>query len=83
VLSPVPGQNCIRELPLRRSTPGKLFTDSLTAVVFCSETDCDRLIKSCTREDLLFVLYAGFHAGLRENGNRLFVRHSRLKSRLI
>ena len=34
---------------------------------FCSETERDRLIKSCTREDLAFVLYAGFHAGLRKN----------------
>jgi integrase len=40
---------------------GRRFKD------FCSETQRDRLIKTCSREDLLFVLYSGFHAGLRKN----------------
>src|SRR6266496_1314698 len=40
---------------------GRRFKD------FCSETERDRLIKNCTREDLGFVLYCGFHAGLRKN----------------
>jgi integrase len=34
---------------------------------FCTEKQRDRLIDSCTREDLAFVLYCGFHAGLRKN----------------
>jgi integrase len=34
---------------------------------FCTENQRDFLISSCQREDLLFVLYCGFHAGLRKN----------------
>jgi integrase len=34
---------------------------------FCSEEQRDALIAACPREDLAFVLYAGFHAGLRKN----------------
>jgi integrase len=34
---------------------------------FCSEDQRDKLIHSCTREDLAFVEYSGFHAGLRKN----------------
>lgn len=34
---------------------------------FCSEEERDRLIQTTTREDLRFVLFAGFHAGLRKN----------------
>src|SRR5439155_23224783 len=34
---------------------------------FCLETERDRLIKECQREDLSFVLLCGFHAGLRKN----------------
>lgn len=34
---------------------------------FCSAAIRDRLIETCKREDLKFVLYCGFHAGLRKN----------------
>jgi hypothetical protein len=34
---------------------------------FCTEIQRDLLINSCQREDLLFVLFCGFHAGLRKN----------------
>jgi integrase len=34
---------------------------------FCTEEQRDLLIQRCNREDLLFVLYCGFHAGLRKN----------------
>lgn len=33
---------------------------------FCTETQRNKLISTCTREDLSFVLYCGFHAGLRK-----------------
>jgi integrase len=33
---------------------------------FCSVELRDRLIRECPREDLKFVLYSGFHAGLRK-----------------
>ena len=32
---------------------------------FCSREERDRLIETCTRDDLRFILHAGFHAGLR------------------
>lgn len=34
---------------------------------FCTRGQRDRIIRSCKREDLRFVLYCGFHAGLRKN----------------
>lgn len=34
---------------------------------FLHENDRDRLIRTCEREDLKFVLFCGFHAGLRKN----------------
>ena len=34
---------------------------------FCTPELRDRLIRECPREDLKFVLYCGFHAGLRFN----------------
>lgn len=34
---------------------------------FCTAEQRDRLIKTCKREDLRFVLFCGFHAGLRKN----------------
>ena len=34
---------------------------------FCTESQRDLLISSCKREDLAFVLFCGFHAGLRKN----------------
>jgi integrase len=34
---------------------------------FCTESQRDLLISTCTRDDLLFVFYCGFHAGLRKN----------------
>lgn len=34
---------------------------------FCTAQQRDRLISTCKREDLRFVLYCGFHAGLRKN----------------
>ena len=34
---------------------------------FCAEEERDRLIDSCTRTDLRYVLYCGFHAGLRKD----------------
>jgi integrase len=33
---------------------------------FCTEAERDKLIDTCTREDLKFVLFVGFHAGLRK-----------------
>jgi site-specific recombinase XerD len=36
-------------------------------VAYCSREVRDQLIKQCPREDLKFVLYAGFHAGFRKN----------------
>jgi integrase len=33
---------------------------------FCDRATVDRLIANCTREDLKFVLFCGFHAGLRK-----------------
>jgi len=33
---------------------------------FCDKATVDLLIKNCVREDLKFVLYCGFHAGLRK-----------------
>ena len=36
-------------------------------VEYCSKEVRDRLIEECPREDLKFVLYAGFHAGFRRN----------------
>lgn len=33
----------------------------------CTEEQRDRLISTCNREDIAFVLYCGFHAGLRKN----------------
>jgi integrase len=34
--------------------------------VYCRNVECDQLIENCGREDLRFILYAGFHAGLRK-----------------
>jgi integrase len=34
---------------------------------FCTEHQRDRLIRTATRDDLKFVEYCGFHAGLRKN----------------
>ena len=34
--------------------------------IFCSLALRDRLIRECPREDLKFILYCGFHAGLRK-----------------
>ena len=34
---------------------------------FCTAAQRDKLISECGREDLRFVLYCGFHAGLRKN----------------
>jgi integrase len=34
---------------------------------FCSEEQRDLLISTCHRDDLLFCLFCGFHAGLRKN----------------
>jgi integrase len=36
-------------------------------VRFCSRDLRDKLIADCDREDLLFILMVGFHAGLRKN----------------
>lgn len=33
---------------------------------FCDKATVERLIANCTREDLKFVLFCGFHAGLRK-----------------
>jgi integrase len=55
-------RNPVSELDLAESE-----TRGLRLKDFCSAEQRDRLIKSCTREDLAFVLHAGFHAGLRKN----------------
>jgi integrase len=34
---------------------------------FCTSKQRDQLLKNCQRDDLKFVLYCGFHAGLRRN----------------
>lgn len=34
---------------------------------FCTPEQVERLIRDCPREDLRFILYCGFHAGLRKN----------------
>jgi site-specific recombinase XerD len=36
-------------------------------VAYCSRQVRDQLIEECPREDLKFILYAGFHAGFRKN----------------
>jgi len=41
--------------------------ESTPRVAYCSREVRDRLIQECPREDLKFVLYAGFHAGFRKN----------------
>ena len=35
--------------------------------LFCDPDLRDSLIKNCTREDLKFILFCGFHAGMRKN----------------
>jgi integrase len=59
--------NVCRRNPLDELDPAETETRGLRLKDFCTEEQRDRLIKTCLREDLAFVLYAGFHAGLRKN----------------
>jgi integrase len=34
--------------------------------LFCKKSERDQLVENCPRDDIKFVLYAGFHAGLRK-----------------
>lgn len=56
---------------LRRDNPAEgvraVKADNKGRKEFCTPTLRDRLIAECPREDLRFVLFCGFHAGLRFN----------------
>jgi integrase len=60
-------QNPVKPLTERKSTTRIRCPEAAARRDFCTHELRDRLIKNCTREDLKFVLYCGFHAGLRFN----------------
>jgi integrase len=41
--------------------------DTKSRTKFCIPSERDKLIKECKRDDLKFVLFCGFHAGMRKN----------------
>ena len=54
----------IRSNPVTQVKLARL--DQKGRVEFCTPEIRDKLIAECRKEDLLFVLYCGFHAGLRK-----------------
>jgi len=63
-------ERCARTNPVipltGRKSSQRIRAPKLTARLdFCSHALRDKLIAECPREDLKFVLYCGFHAGLR------------------
>lgn len=59
----------VRHLTRRNPCEGLEQAEELGAKMqpFCTTKQRDALISSCQRDDLLFVHYCGFHAGLRKN----------------
>jgi len=56
--------NKVRQNPVDSVKMAKLVPQARRK--FCKYEERDRLISACDRADLKFVLYAGFHAGLRK-----------------
>lgn len=59
--------NPVKPLTDRKATTRIRCPETAARRDFCSHELRDRLIQECPREDLKFVLYCGFHAGLRFN----------------
>jgi site-specific recombinase XerD len=55
----------IRSNPVRGLKLARL--DQKSRLLFCSPEQRDRLIKNASTDEMRFILYAGFHAGLRKN----------------
>jgi integrase len=58
-------EKTVRSNPCLNVRTGK--TVSASRKKFCEPALRDRLIDKCKRQDLKFVLYCGFHAGMRRN----------------
>ena len=59
--------NPVKPLTDRKATTRIRCPDVVARKDFCPPSLRDRLIEECPREDLKFVLFCGFHAGLRFN----------------
>ena len=59
--------NPVKPLTDRKSTTRIRCPETSARKEFCTHAHRDRLIEECPREDLKFVLFCGFHAGMRFN----------------
>jgi integrase len=62
---------CVEEEKVTRLNPCKgvklISGSTTTRDCFCEPTHRDKLIDDCERQDLKFILFCGFHGGLRRN----------------